>query len=115
MGYTKLLEPFTLQFEHNSKKYEAEVIYAKSNASCVNFFDVHVKTPQGIAPFYLKEKLIRSDTPEHMLWTDQNDKLTVIYQRIGWEIESHLRTKLGIFLLDASSHYLEDDQRDKEE
>lgn len=56
MGYTKLLEPFIIQFEQNNVEYQATVTYVKSDSSGVNFFDVTVTKPQGIDPFYLREK-----------------------------------------------------------
>jgi len=102
MEYTALADPFNIQFEKDRIQYKAKVVYAKSLNSCANFFLVQIEWPTGIAPFSLKEKVVHRPESETMIWVDDRGRESGFYEIIGNEIVSHMKTKLGVFLLDTS-------------
>jgi len=109
MNYTPLADPFVISFEKDGSEYEAKIIYAKSQHSCANFFQVEVTKPKGIEPFCLKEKPVHQPGSDRMLWVDEDDKQSVFYQLIGEEIAISLKEKLGVYLLDVAVE--DDDQK----
>src|SRR5437870_13103908 len=109
MSYTALTDPFIIHFTHDGLSYEAEITYVKSNDSFSNFFDVAILKPEKLEPFYLKEKPTLNADYDNMVWVDEHEKLKMLYQLIGNEIEKHLRKNLGIFLIDSPLHNREED------
>lgn len=101
MSYTALTDPFTINFQKDGIHYEAIVTYAQSKECCVNFFDVSIQKPKGMERFHLKEKPTLSPDFDYMVWVDEHEKMKMLYQLIGNEIEIHLRKNLGIFLIGA--------------
>lgn len=67
MSYTPLTDPFEITFNKDGVAHEATVTYAKSTASCENFFDVKITKPAGFHTFYLKEKPANSPEAENMV------------------------------------------------
>lgn len=100
MAFTALTDPFLVKFEKDGVLYEAVVTYAKQNDCSEYFFDVNMKKPEGLEPIRLKEKPTLNPDYEYMVWVDDKDRINVIYQQLGNEIEQALK-KLGIFLIDA--------------
>jgi len=111
MSYTPLTEPFTISFINDGAIHNASVVYAKADDNCSNFFSVTIREPSDIEPIQLKEKPILTPEFEYMVWVDQNDKPTSLYQQIGKEIEKQLKEQMGIILMDVSA--TQDEQENK--
>jgi hypothetical protein len=101
MEYTAFADPFVVRAEKNGYQYEARVIYGKTKHSCVNIFDVKVTRPSGIAPFCLVEK--PAPDAKGMIWVDEKNKESPLYQLIGNAIAAHLRTNLGVVMIGDSA------------
>ena len=111
MAYTALTDPFTVRFDKDGVDYEAMVTYAKMDDCSEYFFHVDVQKPEGIGPIHLKEKPTLNPEYEYMVWVDDNNRVNILYQQLGSEIERQLKT-MGVFLIDSpvSNHSHEDDE-----
>lgn len=110
MPYTPLTDPFIVHIDHDGILYDVEVTYSKSQECCENFFSINILQPAGITSFHLKEKPTLNPDYDHMVWTDENNKVETLYQELGYEIEQHLRKNLNVFLIDSqvdNEDYLE--------
>ena len=103
MDYKPLADPFNIIFEKEGIEYKAKVVYAKSATSCANLYYVEIETPEGIEPFCLKEKPLRNDDSETMLWSDEHGRESYFYQLIGNEIANQMKEQLGVFLIDTAA------------
>ena len=100
MSFTALTDPFTIQFEKDGVAYQAVVTYAKQDDCSEYFFNVAINEPAGLSVIHLKEKPTLNPEYDYMVWVDDNDKVNMLYQQIGNEIEHELK-KMGVFLIDA--------------
>lgn len=102
MQFTPLAGPFEIKFVKDKVQHEATVTYVKSASCCANFFNVKVHKPGETPAFLLKEKPGPDPENDDMVWMDEHEKINMLYQYIGTEIENHLKKDLGIFLIDAN-------------
>ena len=101
MQFTPLAGPFDIQFVKDEVQHEATVTYVKAADCCANFFNVELHKPVEMPAFLLKERPGLDPENDDMVWMDEHEKINMLYQYIGTEIENHLKTDLGIFLIDA--------------
>jgi hypothetical protein len=109
MPYTPLAAPFNINFVKDDVEHEATVTYVKSSDCCSNFFNVVMHKPGETPAFILKEKPGIDPEYDNMVWMDEHDKINMLYQYIGAEIEKHLKTDLNIFFIDAHLSHKEAD------
>ncbi len=101
MAFTALTDPFSINVEKDGMEYDAIVTYGNLNDCSSNLFEVSIMKPAGISPFHLKEKPTLNPDYDYMVWVDELNRVTLLYQLIGVEIEKYMRKNLGIFLIDA--------------
>lgn len=116
MSFTALTDPFSVEFEKDGVPYQAMVTYAKKDDCSSYFFNVVFSKPEGAAPIHLQEKPTLNPDYDYMVWVDDNNSVSILYQLLGNEIEQQLK-KLGVFLIDApvSNHVDEDDDYTQKE
>jgi hypothetical protein len=101
MSFTALTDPFNIRVEKDGVEYVANITYGRLNDCGSSLFEVSLVKPEGVPPFLLKEKPTLNPEYDYMVWVDDLNKVNVLYQLIGAEIEKYMRKTLGIFLIDA--------------